>query len=261
MRLVTFASGSSGNCALLTLDGVHILLDAGISWRRIRAELERSGVGPEELSAVLITHEHSDHIAGLGTLVRNCAAPICAPRTVARHLERTVAGAAARLRIIPPGTEAALGPLRVRCFPTSHDTDESVGWRVEGSAVFALATDTGCVTQEILAGLRGADAVLIEANHDPDLLLSGPYPPYLKRRILSARGHLSNADCAALAGALAESGTRQIVLGHLSRENNRPALAFRAVAAALEGTETALCVAPAAERLTVEVDAACCPSR
>ena len=257
MRLVTFASGSGGNCALLTLDGVHLLLDAGISWRRICAELERSGVRPEELSAVLITHEHSDHIAGLGTLVRHCAAPICAPRIVARHLERTVAGAAVRLRIISPGETEKIGPLRVQCFPTSHDTEESVGWRVEGSETFALATDTGCVTPEIMTGLRGADAVLIEANHDPDLLLAGPYPQYLKRRILSARGHLSNADCAALAAALAGSGTRQIVLGHLSRENNRPALAYRAVEAALTGYQTALCVAPAAERMTVEVGKPC----
>ena len=253
MRIITFASGSSGNCALLTLDSVHILLDAGISYRRICAELERSGVRPEDLAAVLITHEHSDHISGLGTLVRRCAAPICAPRIVARRLERTVAGAAARLRVFVPGTPEALGPLRVRCFPTSHDTDESVGWRVEGSAVFALATDTGCVTAEIEDGLRGADAVLIEANHDLDMLRTGPYPVYLKRRILSQRGHLSNDDCAALAARLAKSGTRQIILGHLSRENNRPAIAYQTVCAALEGTETALCVAPAAERLTVEV--------
>ena len=257
MRLITFASGSSGNCALLTLDGVHLLLDAGISFRRICTELERSGVRPEDLTAVLITHEHSDHIAGLGTLVRHCAAPICAPRIVARHLERTVAGAAARLRIFTPGAAETVGALRVSCFPTSHDTDESVGWRVEGSTVFALATDTGCVTPEVEAGLSGADAVLIEANHDPELLLSGPYPAYLKRRILSQRGHLSNGDCAALAASLARSGTRQIVLGHLSRENNRPALAFRTVAAALEGTQTALCVAPAAERLMVEVEEPC----
>lgn len=254
MRLITFASGSSGNCALLSMDGVHILLDAGISYRRICAQLERSGVAPEELAAVCITHEHSDHIAGLGTLVRHCAAPICAPRIVARHLERTVAGAAARLRIFTPGIPETLGALRVRCFPTSHDTDESVGWRVEGSAVFALATDTGCVTPEIVDGLRGADAVLIEANHDPDMLRSGPYPVYLKRRILSQRGHLSNLDCAALAETLARSGTGQIILGHLSRENNTPALAFRTVAAALEGTGARLCVAPAAERLTVEVE-------
>ncbi len=257
MRLVTFASGSGGNCALLTLDGVHLLLDAGISWRRICAELARSGVRPEELAAVLITHEHSDHIAGLGMLVKHCAAPICAPRIVARQLTRTVAGAAARLRVFTPGTPETVGALRLRCFPTSHDTAESVGWRVEGSAVFALATDTGCVTPEIREGLRGADAVLIEANHDPDMLRSGPYPVYLKRRILSAHGHLSNADCAALAAELAGSGTRQIILGHLSRENNRPSLAFRAVADALAGTETALCVAPAAERMTVEVESPC----
>ena len=254
MWLTTFASGSSGNCALLTLDGVHILLDAGISWRRICTELAQSGVRPEDLAAVLITHEHSDHIAGLGTLVKHCAAPICAPRIVARRLERTVAGAAARLRIFAPGMPETLETLRVQCFPTSHDTDESVGWRVEGSAVFALATDTGCVTPEIERGLRGADAVLIEANHDVDMLRAGPYPYYLKRRILSARGHLSNDDCAALAARLAEGGTRQIVLGHLSRENNRPALAYQTVCSALEGTTAALCVAPAAERLTVEVE-------
>ena len=253
MRLVTFASGSTGNCALLTLDGVHILLDAGISCRRICAGLSDLGLGPGDLSAVLITHEHADHIAGLATLLKRCAAPICAPRIVARRLERVAAGAAARLRVFTPGVAEDLGPLRVMCFPTSHDTDESVGWRVEGSAVFALATDTGCVPPETAAGLMGADAALIEANHDVDMLLSGPYPYPLKRRILSDRGHLSNDDCAALARALAGSGTRQLILGHLSRENNRPALAYRAVAAALEGTDTALCVAPAEERLTVEV--------
>ncbi len=245
MRLVTFASGSGGNCALLTLDGVHILLDAGISWRRIRAELERSGVGPEELSAVLITHEHSDHIAGLGMLVKHCAAPICAPRIVARQLTRTVAGAAARLRVFTPGTPETVGALRLRCFPTSHDTAESVGWRVEGSAVFALATDTGCVTPEIREGLRGADAVLIEANHDPDMLRFGPYPAYLKLRILSEHGHLSNPDCALLARDLAENGTRCIVLGHISKENNRPELALQTVRSALSSSAVEICCAPA----------------
>ena len=145
------------------------------------------------------------------------------------------------------------GPLRVRCFPTSHDTDESVGWRVEGSAVFALATDTGCVTPAITQALSGADCVLVEANHDLEMLRTGPYPVYLKRRILSARGHLSNDDCAALCAVLAAGGTRQIVLGHLSRENNRPSVAYRTVLPALAGTQAQLCVAPADDRLTVEV--------
>ena len=253
MRLVTFASGSGGNCALLTLDGVHLLLDAGISFRRICAHLALCGLAPEDLAAVLITHEHTDHIAGLATLTKRCAAPVCAPRIVARQLERTVAGAAARLRVFDPGAPELLAGLRVACFPTSHDTAQSVGWRVEGSAVFALATDTGCVTPEMRAALSGADCVLLEANHDLDMLRTGPYPVYLKRRIASPRGHLSNADCAALAAELARSGTRQIVLGHLSRENNTPALAYRAVHDALAGTQAHLCVAPADDRMTVEV--------
>ena len=253
MRLTTFASGSSGNCALLSMDGVHLLLDAGISCRRICSHLALSGVTPEELSAILITHEHSDHIAGLETLLKHSAAPVCAPRAVAAHLERTIAGAAPRLRVAVPGEAFSFGPLAVRSFRTSHDSADSVGWRVSGSTVFALATDTGCVTPEVEEGLSGAATVLIEANHDVDMLLSGPYPFYLKRRILSERGHLSNADCAALAARLARSGTRQILLGHLSRENNRPARAFETVSAALEGSGAALCVAPAAERFTLEV--------
>ena len=252
MRLTTFASGSTGNCALLTMDGVHILLDAGISCRRICEHLRLSGVKPEDLAAILITHEHSDHIAGLATLVKRCAAPVCAPRAVAGYLDRTVAGVAARLRVVTPGEDFDLGGLTVRCFSTSHDSAQSVGWRVTGERTFALATDTGCITPEVEAGLTGADAVLIEANHDVDMLLAGPYPYYLKRRILSERGHLSNADCAALAARLAEGGTRQILLGHLSRENNSPARAFETVSAALAG-RAFVYVAPAEDRFTLEV--------
>ena len=124
---------------------------------------------------------------------------------------------------------------------------------MEGSETFALATDTGTVTEEIRRGLRGADAVILEANHDVERLKTGPYPYSLKRRVLSDRGHLSNENCAALAAELAGSGTRYIILGHLSRENNTPALALRTVAGALGGTE-GLYVAPAFERLTLETD-------
>ena len=111
MRLTTFASGSSGNCALLSMDGVHILLDAGISCRRICEHLRLTGINCEDLAAILITHEHSDHIAGLATLAKRCAAPICAPRTLAGELNRTVAGVAARLRVVPPGETARFGAL------------------------------------------------------------------------------------------------------------------------------------------------------
>ena len=257
MRVITFASGSGGNCALVSAGDTHILLDAGISCRRIREQLSLTGLAPENLSAILITHEHSEHISGLSTLAKRCLAPIFAPPAVARALERSVPGALPVLRAVNAGEPFPLGSVTVRAFHTPHDTPESVGWRLDDSlgGSFALATDMGCVTEEIREGLLGAETVLIEANHDPDLLRAGPYPYPLKRRILSDRGHLSNADSALLAAFLAARGTRYIILGHLSRENNTPELAFRTVSAALAGSPARLFVAPAAERLTVEVAA------
>ena len=154
---------------------------------------------------------------------------------------------------MPVGEDFAVGTCTVRAFHTPHDTDESVGYRISGEAVFALATDMGQVTDEIRAGLLGADTALIEANHDLAMLRDGPYPFPLKRRILSSRGHLCNDDCAALARLLAENGTRQIVLGHLSRENNRPELALATVGRALEGLDTRLCCAPPLGPLELEV--------
>ena len=251
MRIVTFASGSGGNCALLSLDGVHLLLDAGLSFKRIRENLALCGLEPEALSGVLITHEHADHICGLATMVKRSALPIYAPPLVASALRRSVPGVEARLHVREPETPFLLEGLELRCFPTPHDTPQSVGWRVSGSETFALATDMGTVTESVLRGLTGAEAVLIEANHDLDRLMYGPYPYPLKRRVRSDHGHLSNDDCAALAARLAGSGTEYIILGHLSRENNTPALAFHAVSAALGGTE-GLYVAPAFERLTLE---------
>lgn len=253
MRIVTFASGSSGNCTFIESGKTSILLDAGISARRIKADLALCGKTPGDLSAVFITHEHSDHISGLTTMVKNWPVPIYAPRTVANHLRYTIAGVEKSLREMPVGEAVPVGGVTVRAFPTPHDTDESVGYRVEGDRVFALATDMGCVTPEAEEALTGADAVLIEANHDLEMLRAGAYPFYLKKRILSSRGHLSNSDCAALAARLAASGTKNIILGHLSRENNTPALAFSTVLAALEGRETGLYVAPANEIFSLEI--------
>ena len=258
MRLTTFASGSSGNCALLSADGVHVLLDAGISFRKIKENLALSGLAPEALSAVLITHEHSDHVGGLATFVKKCAVPIYAPRTVANRLRYAIAGVEKCLREVSDETPFSLGSLHLRCFRTPHDTEESVGWRIEsGSGCFALATDMGCITETVQGGLCGADTVVIEANHDTEMLRYGPYPPALKRRILSDHGHLSNENCGILAAYLADRGTKQIVLGHLSRENNTPEKAFAAVKAALEQRETALYVAPAYGRLTLEWEKEC----
>jgi phosphoribosyl 1,2-cyclic phosphodiesterase len=185
--------------------------------------------------------------------VRRSGTPVYAPRTVKARLWGMLPELDGLLREIPVEEPCPLGELLVTAFHTSHDTDESVGYRIEGTGTYAHATDTGCITEEMRAALLGADTVLLESNHDEEMLRYGPYPFYLKRRILSDRGHLSNAVCAAFARELAESGTRQIVLAHLSRENNRPDKALAETGQALQGTETALYCAPVLGYLTLEV--------
>ncbi len=256
MTVDVFASGSSGNCTLLSDGETHVLIDAGLSFRRLTAALAPHGLAPADLDAVLVTHEHNDHISGLPMLRRHCATPVIAPRTVANHIRWSVAGDDGYIREIAPGTPFAVGSLTITAFPTPHDTDQSVGYRLEGGARFGFCTDTGCVTEAMREGLSGCDAAVVEANHDLRMLLDGPYPAALKRRILSERGHLSNDSSAEFACALAGSGTRTLILGHLSRENNLPSLARGAVRSALDAagfSGVRLEVAPVLGDLAVEV--------
>ncbi|MFB0921161.1 MAG: MBL fold metallo-hydrolase [Oscillospiraceae bacterium] len=240
MQIYTIASGSTGNCTLVRDADTAVLIDAGISAKRIVSALSLLGMLPEQLSGILITHEHSDHINGLSTLVKHYKIPIFAPRTVANHLSWSIAGVDDYLTVLLPGQDYDIRALTVLPFHTPHDTPESVGYRLSGSAVFGFCTDFGHVTDEILEGLRGVDAAVIEANHDLEMLKNGPYPFPLKRRILSDNGHLSNDCCGSLAAELYKSGTRKMVLGHLSRENNIPSLARRCVSGILsnEGIDT-----------------------
>lgn len=257
MRLHIFASGSSGNCLLLSSGGSRLLIDVGISMRRMEAGLREAGMDWNDISGVLITHEHSDHISGLTTLARRHALPIYAPHTVANRLRGMLPALEPCLRIIRVGEAFPLGGFQVTAFHTPHDTDESVGYRVEGGGCFAMATDLGHVTDEVRDALTGADTVLIEANHDEDMLIRGPYPVYLKRRILSDRGHLSNENCGKLARYLCQRGTRQVVLGHLSKENNRPDIALAAVREHLVDLPVDLHCAPPSGGLVLTVEDVC----
>lgn len=253
MKISVFASGSTGNCLLAENGDTRLLIDAGISVRRMTKALSRGRLTWQDIDGVLITHEHSDHISGLKTLIHSQSVPIFAPRTVAVRLFGMLPGIEGQLRVIPVGEAFVIGSVRVLAFHTPHDASESVGYRIEGESVFALATDMGAVTEEIRQGLNAADAVLIEANHDVEMLSYGPYPVSLKRRILSPHGHLSNADCGALAAALAENGTSLFILGHISKENNRPTLAEKAVREALGDKEATVLCAPADGCLTIEL--------
>lgn len=229
MRVTTFASGSTGNCALLSDGNTHILIDAGISMRRITNSLARLGLREQDVAGVLITHDHRDHTAALTTMMKKGTLHVFAPRTVGNHLRWTVSGMDEHLTMIGVDEPFCLGDVTVRAFHTSHDTDESVGYRFSGSAEFGYCTDTGCVTEQMLSCLLGVDAAVVEANHDTELLRYGSYPYALKRRVLSERGHLSNADSAELCAKLCAAGAGKLILAHLSRENNRPELALQTV--------------------------------
>ena len=251
MRIVTFASGSTGNCCLVSDGGVNVLIDAGISARRIIQGLGVLGLAPQDVCGVLITHEHSDHISGLPVLVKRTGMRIFAPSELGEVLRRVKPELSESIDYIPPDGGLCVGDVRITAFPTPHDTSASFGYRIEGSEVFAFATDTGHISDELLEGLQGADTVVIEANHDKVMLKNGPYPPFLKQRVLSKHGHLSNDDCAKLACLLADSGTRQIILGHLSQQNNTPEAAETAVSEALSGRNVKIYTAPANKLLEV----------
>ncbi|HHT16244.1 MAG TPA: MBL fold metallo-hydrolase [Papillibacter sp.] len=236
MKICTLASSSSGNCTLISHGKTHILIDAGISLRRITKSLKALDISPGELTAVLVTHEHTDHTNGIKMLTKYHAVPIFAPESVAAGILHCAPEAEPCLRRIHPGVGFTLGEMDVTSFRTPHDTPESVGYRFHAEGkILAFATDCGCLTQELLDGTRGADLAVIEANHDVEMLKNGKYPEFLKRRVLSRRGHLSNDECGELAVLLGKAGTRQIVLAHLSRENNTPRVAYDTVSAALRG--------------------------
>lgn len=243
MEFCTLASSSSGNAALLRCGGSALLLDAGISARRIAQSLAQLGMTPDELDAVLITHEHGDHVAGLATLVKKYGVPVFASRGTTPLLPQS----APMLRRFDAGGAFAVGAFEIRSFRTSHDAADSVDFRIDtpDGSVGAL-TDTGYVTEDAARILAGVDLLLLEANHDVELLRGGAYPYHLKQRISGEFGHLSNAAAADFALWCAQRGTRDILLAHLSTQSNTPAMAEYAVSRRLQaaGCPVRLGVAP-----------------
>lgn len=203
MEVCTLASGSSGNSLLICCGSTYVLLDAGISARRITSALKALGADPTRLSAVLVTHEHTDHVSGLATLTKQLGVPVYATAPTLDRLERKVPALARLGRALEAGTGFQLGELWVESFSTPHDAAGSVGYAVTGGgARMALATDLGHLTPQVWDAARGADLLVCETNHDEDWVRSGPYPYALKQRILGDFGHLSNEAGAELAGRL-----------------------------------------------------------
>ena len=235
-------SGSDGNAALLCAEGHAVLIDAGRSAKRLCAALQEAGVEPDALEAIFLTHEHRDHTAALDTFLKHHPLPVhITERSAQKMLPRAGEALRAHLVIHPPLFCTEVGPFTFSSFPTPHDSAQSVGFRIavrdeDGEHAVGYATDLGTVTPAVETGLCGCEAVVLECNHDEEMLMEGPYPYDLKRRIASRNGHLSNHDCAAFATRLAATGMRRLLLAHLSEINNLPDLALGEVSTALAGT-------------------------
>lgn len=236
LRFSPLFSGSSGNSIYVGCDSTHLLVDAGMSGTRITQALHSVGIAPERLNGLLITHEHADHIRGVGVLSRKYDLPIYATEGTWQGMCDKIGEIASKnVCIIDTEQNFSLGDIEIMAFPTPHDANQSCGYLFEqGSAVFALATDIGSVRDSWMKYVIDADAVLLESNYDPDMLQAGPYPYDLKKRILSSRGHLSNDHAARVALNLVNSGTKTILLGHLSKENNFPELALQTTTSLLQ---------------------------
>lgn len=223
----SLASGSSGNVIYFQSGRTKLLIDAGISAKRIREALALFSVSPEELSAVFVTHEHSDHISGLEVLARRYALPVFMSAGTYREWSGRVPRAAEiDVRLVADGDCVALDELSVRAFSTPHDAAESLGYVVDdGRRRMAVFTDLGRVEPGLLEAVRGVDLAYVEANYDPTMLWAGPYPWPLKQRIAGARGHLSNDEAGEAIFAMLNGGSEHFVLAHLSAENNMPSLA------------------------------------
>lgn len=241
LSVTTLFSGSSGNCALISADGRRFLIDAGVSAKRIRDALAALSVDVGSIEAVFVTHDHIDHVRGLAVLSRTFRVPVMmnVPTARACIANRYFAPEdfTDNLFLFENAVEYSESGLCVRSFDVPHDAAAPVGYRFEYKGeCLAAATDTGHVTDSMIGNFYGCGTAVIEANHDPEMLNNGPYPQWLKDRIASPVGHLSNGDCADFAEILSKNGAKEIILAHISRENNTPELALRAVEKKVRGT-------------------------
>lgn len=232
MRLCSIASGSSGNCIYVGSDNTHLLVDVGISGKRVEQGLNSLELTGKDIDGILITHEHSDHIKGLGVIARKHQIPVYATEGTVEALSHMNLGKMPEgiFREIHEDEPFEINDLTVNPFTIPHDAAQPVGYRVEcREHSVGIATDLGKYNEYIVGNLQNLDALLLEANHDIRMLQVGKYPYYLKQRILGDRGHLSNENAGRLLCRLLHDNMKGIFLGHLSRENNYEELAYETV--------------------------------
>ena len=258
--IATLYSGSTGNAAYICAGGAKILIDAGKCTRTLCASLNELGVSIDEIDAIFLTHEHRDHTGALEVLTKKHPIPIHVTKKSALRLTAKPDSALAGCIVThTPIFHEFVKDLRVTSFPTPHDSRESVGYHLEFedengiTHMIGYATDIGHISTHVRNGLMGCESVVLESNHDPEMLWGGPYPYDLKERIASRWGHLSNPDCAEFAAELTANGSKNILLAHLSQENNDPQLAYNEVLMAIADPSVNLRTA-APDAVTVLVD-------
>ena len=233
MRLCSIASGSSGNCIYVGSEATHLLVDVGISGKRTECGLNSLGLTGNDLDGILITHEHADHISGLGVIARKYGVPIYStPGTIEAIKNTGILGKIdeSLFHEVKEDEKLIIKDLTVNPMRISHDAAQPVAYRIGyGNQKVGICTDLGVYNDYTVECLKGMDALLIEANHDVNMLQVGPYPYYLKQRILGDRGHLSNENSGRLLSRILHDKLQTIILGHLSKENNLPELAYEAV--------------------------------
>ena len=267
LNLCPLFSGSSGNSVYMACGGVKLLVDAGMSAARVEANQREIGVDIRNIDAILITHEQIDHVRGLGVLCRRYGMPVYANEGTWQGILQKETGIPQKcMRTFYTGEDFYIGALNVHPFPIPHDAADPVGFAFDCQGLrCGVATDIGHISETWMRAVSGCQALVLEANHDVDMVRRGPYPQRLKQRILGRRGHLNNEDCARALCELAESGTRAVFLSHLSTDNNLPELAYNTVCGALSaagfdvGNDIRVCVSRrdrVSDLLTLQTDEA-----
>lgn len=235
MRFCLLASGSRGNALWIESGGEALLVDAGVSCRQVNLRAAEAGLKIDRLKALVLSHEHGDHLSGARVLARKHGVHVYATEGTARAWLNSGGEAPGGLTHLRPGEPVRIGVFRITPFSTSHDVADPVMFRVENGSgqVLGVATDLGIATRLVEDRLSGCHALVLESNHDPHLLTEGPYPWPLKQRIRSRVGHLSNGQASELLTRLCHPGLERVVLAHLSETNNRPDLAHAAAAPVL----------------------------
>lgn len=234
LNFITFGSGSSGNCYYLYTEEESLMIDVGVGSRSLKKYFKEYGLRLDKIDNILITHDHADHVKSVGSISKDFGVPVYTTHRVHVGIEKNYCVrckiSQERIKVIEPGETLSLGSFEVTSFTVPHDSTDNVGYRIKYQDVtFCIITDAGHITEEMAEYISEANYLVIEANHDEEMLFSGPYPQHLKDRIVSQTGHLSNKDCGEALSQYASPNMKHVWLCHLSEENNHPELARKTI--------------------------------